>query len=50
MALNGFVAEWEVLGVIVVGKAGPGRVVAGFDGGEPGVLDKKSGLYNLYAL
>ena len=43
MALDGFVAGWEIIGCIGVGKAGPGGVVAGFDGGEPGRLDGKAG-------
>ena len=43
MALDGFVAGWEILGVVGVGEAGPGGVVAGFDGGEPGGLDGKAG-------
>ena len=43
VVLDGFVAGWAILGGIGVGKAGPGRVVAGFDGGEPGGLDRKSG-------
>ena len=43
MALGGFVTRWEILGGIGVGKAGPGGVVAVFDGGETGGLDGKAG-------
>ena len=42
VSLDGFVSGWEILGGIGVGKAGPGGVVAGFDGGEPGGIDGKS--------
>ena len=43
VALDGYVAGWEILGGVGVGKAGPGGVVAGFDGGEPGRLDGEAG-------
>ena len=43
MALDGFVAGWAILGGIDVGKAGSGGLVASFDGGEPGGLDRKAG-------
>ena len=43
MDLDGCVAGWSILGGIGVVKAGPGRVVAGFDCGEPGRLDGKAG-------
>ena len=33
---------WEILGGIDLGKAGPGGLVAGFDGGEPGRLAGKA--------
>ena len=42
MALDGCVAGWEILGGIDLGKAGPGGLVAGFDGGEPGRLAGKA--------
>ena len=42
MALDGVVSGWAILGGIGVGKAGPGGVVAGFDGSEPGGLDRKA--------
>ena len=43
VALDGFVAVWTILGGIGIGKSGPGGVVAGFDGGKPGGLDRKAG-------
>ena len=42
-ALDGFVAGWAILGGIGVVKAGPGGVVAGFDGGKPGGIYGKAG-------
>ena len=43
VALDGFISGWAIIGGIGVGKAGPGGVVASFDGGEPGGLDGKGG-------
>ena len=42
VALDCFVAGWAILGGIGLGKAGAGGVVAGFDGGKPGGLDRKA--------
>ena len=43
MALDGCVAVWEILGGVGVGEAGPVGLVARFDGGRPGGLDRKAG-------
>ena len=43
VALDGFVAVWSILGGIGIGKARPVGVLYGFDGDEPGGLDRKSG-------
>ena len=43
MALDGCVAGWKILGGIGVGEAGPGELIASFDGGEPGGIDGKAG-------
>ena len=43
VSLDGFVAGWTVFGGIGVGEARPTGVVAGFDSGKPGGLDRASG-------
>ena len=43
MAFDGLVGTRAVLGSVGVGEAGPGRIIAGFDGGKPGRTDRETG-------
>ena len=43
VALDGLVGGWAVFRGIRVGEAGPGGVVACFDGGKPGGADRETG-------
>jgi len=43
VAFDGFVGTRTVRGGIGVGETGPGGVIAGFDGGQPGGADRETG-------
>ena len=43
MAFDGLVGTRAVLGSVGVGEAGPGRIIAGFDGGKPGRTNRETG-------
>ena len=43
MAFDGLVGTRVVLGSVGEGEAGPGRIIAGFDGGKPGRTNREAG-------
>ena len=43
MAFDGLVRTRTVLGGVGVGETGPGGVITGFDGGEPGRANRETG-------